>query len=271
MIEWWGPIIHEYYGATEGLGFTACDSQEWLAHRGIGRPGAARRPAHPRREHAALPEGRARHGLVQDGDAVRVLQRSGQDRRGALRRRHDEHGRRRRLRRRTAILYLTDRATFMIISGGVNIYPQECENLLITHPKVADAAVFGVPNADLGEEVKAVVQAMPGVETGADLERRTDRVLRSASRAPESVRVRSTSRRSCRACPPASSTSASCATATGATSGAGSCEAGFGPVSGSSARDSRESARAGVASRSRRAPSASRGMPRGRRSRTRTA
>jgi len=61
-------------------------------------------------------------------------------------------------------LYLTDRSTFMIISGGVNIYPQECENLLITHPKIADAAVFGVPNADLGEEVKAVVQPMPGVE-----------------------------------------------------------------------------------------------------------
>ena len=60
-------------------------------------------------------------------------------------------------------LYLTDRATFMIISGGVNIYPQECENLLITHPKVADAAVFGVPNVDLGEEVKAVVQLMPDV------------------------------------------------------------------------------------------------------------
>jgi long-chain acyl-CoA synthetase len=60
-------------------------------------------------------------------------------------------------------LHLTDRATFMIISGGVNIYPQECENLLITHPKVADAAVFGVPNADLGEEVKAVVQLMPDV------------------------------------------------------------------------------------------------------------
>jgi long-chain acyl-CoA synthetase len=60
-------------------------------------------------------------------------------------------------------LYLTDRATFMIISGGVNIYPQECENLLITHPKVADAAVFGVPNEDLGEEVKAAIQLMPGV------------------------------------------------------------------------------------------------------------
>ena len=66
-------------------------------------------------------------------------------------------------------LHLTDRATFMIISGGVNIYPQECENLLITHPKVADAAVFGVPNADLGEEVKAVIQPMPGVDPGPAL------------------------------------------------------------------------------------------------------
>jgi long-chain acyl-CoA synthetase len=63
-------------------------------------------------------------------------------------------------------LYLTDRKTFMIISGGVNIYPQECENLLITHPKVQDAAVFGVPNEDLGEEVKAVVQLMPEVAPG---------------------------------------------------------------------------------------------------------
>ncbi len=67
-------------------------------------------------------------------------------------------------------LYLTDRSTFMIISGGVNIYPQECENLLITHPKVADAAVFGVPNEDLGEEVKAIVQLMPGHEPGPALE-----------------------------------------------------------------------------------------------------
>jgi long-chain acyl-CoA synthetase len=66
-------------------------------------------------------------------------------------------------------LYLTDRATFMIISGGVNIYPQETENLLITHPKVADAAVFGVPNPDLGEEVKAVVQLMPGIEPGPEV------------------------------------------------------------------------------------------------------
>ena len=58
----------------------------------------------------------------------------------------------------------------MIISGGVNIYPQECENLLITHPKVADAAVFGVPNEEMGEEVKAVVQPMPGVHAGPALQ-----------------------------------------------------------------------------------------------------
>jgi long-chain acyl-CoA synthetase len=68
-------------------------------------------------------------------------------------------------------LFLTDRATFMIISGGVNIYPQETENLLITHPKVADAAVFGVPNVDLGEEVKAVVQLMPDVVASPDVAR----------------------------------------------------------------------------------------------------
>jgi len=67
-------------------------------------------------------------------------------------------------------LHLTDRATFMIICGGVNIYPQECENLLITHPKVFDAAVFGAPNEDLGEEVKAVVQPAAGVEPGPALE-----------------------------------------------------------------------------------------------------
>ena len=66
-------------------------------------------------------------------------------------------------------LFLTDRATFMIISGGVNIYPQETENLFITHPKVADAAVFGIPNPDLGEEMKAVIQLMPGIEPSTEV------------------------------------------------------------------------------------------------------
>jgi long-chain acyl-CoA synthetase len=169
MIKWWGPIIHEYYGATEGLGFTACNSEEWLAHPGtvgrvllgelhildenmkacpMGTPGTVWfKTATPfeyfndpnRTQEARSPDG----SMSTVGDVGYV----------------DADG----------YLHLTDRATFMIISGGVNIYPQECENLLITHPKIADAAVFGVPNADLGEEVKAVVQPMPGVEPGPDL------------------------------------------------------------------------------------------------------
>jgi long-chain acyl-CoA synthetase len=170
MIDWWGPIIHEYYGATEGLGFTACNSEEWLAHRGTvgrvllgelhildenmkpvpqGTPGEIWfRTATPfeyfndpqRTREARSPDGT----MSTVGDVGYV----------------DEDN----------FLYLTDRATFMIISGGVNIYPQECENLLVTHPSVADAAVFGVPNDDLGEEVKAVVQPMPDVEVGPGFE-----------------------------------------------------------------------------------------------------
>jgi len=164
MIKWWGPIIHEYYGATEGLGFTACDSAEWLAHRGTvgkvllgelhildanmqecraGTPGTVWFKTATSFEYFNDP-GRTREARSADGSMSTVGDV------GYV----DEDG----------YLYLTDRSTFMIISGGVNIYPQECENLLITHPKIADAAVFGVPNADLGEEVKAVVQPMPGIE-----------------------------------------------------------------------------------------------------------
>jgi long-chain acyl-CoA synthetase len=169
MIEWWGPIIHEYYGATEGLGFAACDSAQWLAHRGSvgkvmlgdlhvldedmlpcpkGTSGTlwfkTATPFEYFNDSAKTAEARSPDGSMSTvGDVGYV----------------DDDG----------FLYLTDRATFMIVSGGVNIYPQECENLLITHPKVADAAVFGVPNKDLGEEVKAVVQLMPNVETNSDL------------------------------------------------------------------------------------------------------
>jgi len=170
MIEWWGPIIEEYYGATEGLGFTACTSAEWLAHRGTvgrvlfgelhildaemqplpkGTPGEIWfRTATPF-EYFNDPE-RTRAARSPDGTMSTVGDV------GYV----DDDG----------FLYLTDRSTFMIISGGVNIYPQECENLLIGHPKVADAAVFGVPNEDLGEEVKAVVQVMPGERAGPALE-----------------------------------------------------------------------------------------------------
>lgn len=169
MIAWWGPILYEYYGATEGLGFAACTTEEWLAHKGTvgkvvfgdlhilddafkpcppGVPGTIWfKPASPF-EYFNDPQ-KTREGRSPDGAMSTVGDI------GYL----DEGG----------YLFLTDRASFTIISGGVTIYPQECENLLITHPKVADAAVFGIPNADLGEEVKAVVQPMPGVTPGAAL------------------------------------------------------------------------------------------------------
>jgi long-chain acyl-CoA synthetase len=171
MIEWWGPIVLEYYGATEAIGFTACDSEEWLAHRGtvgkvilgdlhildeemnpcpVGTPGTIWFKVPAPLEYFNAPE-KSRESMSPDGTMSTVGDV------GYV----DEDG----------YLYLTDRKTFMIISGGVNIYPQEAENLLITHPRVADAAVFGVPNPDLGEEVKAVVQPMPGVEPGPELER----------------------------------------------------------------------------------------------------
>jgi long-chain acyl-CoA synthetase len=170
MIEWWGPIIGEYYGATEGLGFTACTADEWMAHKGTvgkpvlgemhildedmnpcptGTPGTVWFKTASPFEYFNAPE-KNKEARSSDGSMSTV---------GDVGYVDDE-----------GFLYLTDRKTYMIISGGVNIYPQECENLLITHPKVADAAVFGVPNADLGEEVKAVVQAMPGIETGPSLE-----------------------------------------------------------------------------------------------------
>lgn len=168
MIDWWGPIVHEYYGATEGLGFTACDTPEWLAHKGsVGR--VLLGDLHVLDERMQpVPKGHSGEIWFKTAtpfeyfnDPERTRQAQSPD--GSMSTVGDvgyvdDDG----------FLYLTDRSTFMIISGGVNIYPQECENLLITHPQVADAAVFGVPNADLGEEVKAVVQLMPGVPASAE-------------------------------------------------------------------------------------------------------
>ncbi|MBA3606087.1 MAG: AMP-binding protein [Acidimicrobiia bacterium] len=172
MIEWLGPILIEYYGATEANGFTFCDSEEWLAHPGtVGKPilgtllildddgnevptgstgtvwfeGATNFTYY--NDEAKTAEGRDDSGQRSTvGDVGYV----------------DDDG----------YLYLTDRKTYMIISGGVNIYPQETENLLITHDDVMDAAVIGVPNEDLGEEVKAVVQLMPGVEPSPETAQR---------------------------------------------------------------------------------------------------
>ena len=170
MIDWWGPIIHEYYGATEGLGFAACTTAEWLAHRGtVGK--VLMGELHVLDE-AMLPKPRGDSGELWFKTASTFTYFKDPECTQATRSADgtlstvgdvgyvDEDG----------FLYLTDRSTFMIISGGVNIYPQECENLLITHPLVADAAVFGVPNEDLGEEVKAVVQPMPGIEAGPAFE-----------------------------------------------------------------------------------------------------
>ncbi len=168
MIEWWGPIIHEYYAGTEGNGLAYCNSEDWLAHKGtVGKPvsgvlhilddagnelsvgevggvffsGGGEFEYHDDPEKTA--SSRASGGRSTLGDIGRV----------------DDDG----------YLYLTDRKAFMIISGGVNIYPQEAENALSMHPRVADAAVFGVPNDDFGEEVKAVVQPveMPTDDTSA--------------------------------------------------------------------------------------------------------
>ena len=171
MIDWWGPIILEYYGSTEAIGFSSCDTAEWLAHKGtvgrmmagelhvldddmnecpVGTPGTLWFRTPTPLEYFHAPD-KTRESSSADGSMSTVGDV------GYV----DDDG----------FLYLTDRKTFMIISGGVNIYPQETENLLIVHPKVADAAVFGVPNADLGEEVKAVVQPAEGVEPGPELER----------------------------------------------------------------------------------------------------
>ncbi|MDQ0463485.1 long-chain acyl-CoA synthetase [Caulobacter ginsengisoli] len=168
MIGWWGPIIHEYYAGTEGNGFTAINSEEWLAHKGsVGKGLTAEvkicdengEPLPPRAEGGVYfsgggafeyykdpkktAEAANQHGWTTLGDV------------GWL----DEEG----------FLYLTDRKSFMIISGGVNIYPQEIENLLIGHPKVADVAVIGAPDDEMGEKVVAIIQPADWSQAGPDL------------------------------------------------------------------------------------------------------
>jgi long-chain acyl-CoA synthetase len=152
------------------MGFTACDSEQWLAHRGtVGKVlmgdlhilDGDMQPA-PKGEPGEI-WFKTANPFVYFNDPERTAASRSAD--GSMSTVGDvgyvdDEG----------YLYLTDRSTFMIISGGVNIYPQEAENLLITHPKVADAAVFGVPNDDLGEEVKAVIQPMPGATPGLELE-----------------------------------------------------------------------------------------------------
>jgi long-chain acyl-CoA synthetase len=168
MMDWFGPIIHEYYGGTEGFAGTIIGPQEWLAH-----PGSVGKPLHPvhvvGEDGAELPVGESGELYFEGGPKFEYF-KDPQKTASVFNDRGwrslgdmgyvDQDG----------YLYLTDRSTFMIVSGGVNIYPQEAENILVMHPKLVDAAVFGVPNDEYGEEVKAVVQPVEGVQAAAELE-----------------------------------------------------------------------------------------------------
>jgi long-chain acyl-CoA synthetase len=157
MIEWFGPVIHEYYAGTEGNGFVYCNSEMWLSHEGtVGTPiNCTVRICNdagdevPRGDSGIVYfEGGAEFEYHNDADKTRSSRHpNGWSTLGDVGYLDADN-----------FLYLTDRKAYMIISGGVNIYPQEAENVLVTHTKVIDVAVFGVPNDDFGEEVKAVVQ-----------------------------------------------------------------------------------------------------------------
>jgi len=171
MIDWWGPVIHEYYGGTEGNGMTRIRCEEWLTHPGsVGR--AAIGILHICDEAGVeLPAGES--GLVYfERETMPFAYHKDPGRtQAAVHPLHptwstlgdvgyiDEDG----------YLYLTDRKAFMIISGGVNIYPREIEDILVTHPAVRDVAVFGIPDPDMGEQVKAVIELADGIAPTEDL------------------------------------------------------------------------------------------------------
>jgi long-chain acyl-CoA synthetase len=168
MLEWWGPIIHEYYSGTEDIGTAYISPEEWMAH-----PGSVRRPMNEchivGEDGEELPAGEA--GLVyfaggrpfeyhnDPGKTASVTNGRGWRTLGDIGYLDGD-----------GYLFLTDRQAHMIISGGVNIYPQEAENVLGGHPAVADVAVIGVPDAEMGEAVKAVVQAVDQPAAGKELE-----------------------------------------------------------------------------------------------------
>jgi fatty-acyl-CoA synthase len=168
MFDWWGPIIFEYYSGTEDIGGTFITPQEWLEHPGsVGRP---MEECHIVGEDGAeLPRGET--GVVyfaggrpfeyhNDADkTASIVNEKGWRTLGDIGY-LDEDG----------YLYLTDRQAHMIISGGVNVYPQEAENVLAGHPAVADVAVIGVPEPEMGESVKAIVQPTEPTAAGSALE-----------------------------------------------------------------------------------------------------
>jgi acyl-CoA synthetase (AMP-forming)/AMP-acid ligase II len=174
IIEWWGPIVHEYYAGTEGNGFVYCNSEQWLAHPGtvgtalvgtvhvVGEDGEELPPGEPGTIYF---EGDSAASFEYHNDPEKT--EGSRDPRGRGWSTLGDVG----YLDEDRFLYLTDRKAYMIISGGVNIYPQEAENVLALHPKVADVAVFGVPNEDFGEEVKAVVSPVDMADAGPALER----------------------------------------------------------------------------------------------------
>ena len=169
MIEWWGPIINEYYAGSEGVGMTLIKAEDWLTH-----PGSVGKAIHGTlhvcdAEGEEVPAGQ--DGLLYfENDLIPTYHNDPEKTREAMHPKGwmtlgdighvDADG----------FLYLTDRKSHMIISGGVNIYPQEIENLLVTHDKVMDAAVIGAPCPDFGEKVVAVVQPIDMADAGDALE-----------------------------------------------------------------------------------------------------
>lgn len=169
MIDWWGPILIEYYAGSEGNGVTVSNAQQWLEHRGTVGKALVGQLKILGEDDEEMPTGQI--GTVYFADAPsfsyhndpektkRAYNARGWSTLGDVGYLDDE-----------GFLYLTDRKSYMIISGGVNIYPQETEDVLITHPEIADVAVFGIPNEEMGEEVKAVVQPHDMNRAGKALE-----------------------------------------------------------------------------------------------------
>jgi long-chain acyl-CoA synthetase len=185
MIDWWGPVLYEYYSGTEGIGMCCIGSQDWLKHPGsVGK--AVFGQLHVCDENGDEVPPRT-EGLVYFSGGWQFQYNKDPDKTAQGYNRHgwstigdigwaDEEG----------YLYLTDRKSFMIISGGVNIYPQEIENLLVTHPKVADVGVIGAPDEDMGEKVVALVQPANWADAGPALQTELEQFVR-ASLAPYKV------------------------------------------------------------------------------------
>ncbi|MGH2364616.1 MAG: acyl-CoA synthetase [Chloroflexota bacterium] len=169
MIEWFGPVLDEYYASTEGVGGTIVHSEDWLK-----KPGTVGKPR-PEVEMLILDDSgnevpRGQVGTIYT-KSLRGSVEYFKDPEKTARGRHGQHftvgdvG----YLDEDGYLFLADRKIDMIISGGVNIYPIEIENVIIGHPKVLDVAVFGIPNEEWGEEIKAVIEPVPGDEAGPSL------------------------------------------------------------------------------------------------------